>query len=325
MADSAQTSLFDLFDPGHSGAAAKSRPVKWSYSRRGNFETCLLKYYYQYYGSSARSAPNEPLKEQLKLLKGLKSIPLRMGEIVHFVIERHFKRLRENPGITNTGIDSWARDMFRKDLEASVEYQRTGQPSTSQYAVLLSDFVLRDDAALERWNIANESLGTAVTNFLLSRQFETFRYGGLHPDAILEEKLSIKLGESSASGKIDLAFPTEDGISIVDWKTGTSTSADDSLQLLSYALLVSNKLGIEPERIRIFKAYLELDSVTEDRASVQEILRAKVRIIQDIGRMEAMDRYGATGISGAFTPSEHVKICRICPFRTVCPEFQRSN
>lgn len=324
MTDSAQASLFDLVDPGYSGAAAKSRPVKWSYSRRGNFETCLLKYYYQYYGSSARLAPNEPLKGQLKFLKGLKSIPLRMGEIVHFVIDRHFKRLRENPGNTNTGIDSWARDMFRKDLEASLEYKRTGQPA-SQYAVLLSDFVLGDDAAMEKWNSANESLGNAVRNFLGSRQFETFRYGGVHSDAILEEKLSVKLGESAASGKIDLAFPGEDGISIVDWKTGTSTSADDSLQLLSYALLVSNKLGIEPERIRIFKAYLELDSVIENRASVQEILRAKVRIIQDIGRMEAMDRYGSTGISGAFTPSEHVKICMMCPFRTVCPEFQRSN
>ena len=178
---------------------------------------------------------------------------------------------------------------------------------------------------MERWNTANESLDTAVRNFLLSHQFETFRYGGLHSDAILEERLSIKFGESSASGKIDLAFPTEDGISIVDWKTGTSKSADDSLQLLSYALLVSNKLGVEPERIRIFKAYLELDSVTEDRASTREILRAKARIIQDIGRMEAMDRYGTTGVSRAFTASEHVKICRMCPFRTVCPEFRGSN
>jgi CRISPR/Cas system-associated exonuclease Cas4 (RecB family) len=325
MADMFQSSLFDLIDAGHSRGVPQSRPVKWSYSRRTGFESCLLQYYYRYYGASSRSATGEPLKERLKFLKGVKSIPLRLGEIVHFVLSQHFERLRKNPANSNTGIESWARDMFRKDREASINYQRSGQLPASPYTFLLSEFAHKEENADERWEAANESLGVLIRNFLVSREFEAFRLGGLGDGAIVERKLSISFGLDTASGKIDLAYGSDIGMVIVDWKTGRSTATDDSLQLLSYALVAAHNLNVEPESIKVYKAYLELDSVFEESVSADALLRAKGRIIQDIRRMETMDGYGFSGFSAAFTPCVQAGICRMCPFRTVCPEFLRSN
>lgn len=325
MTDPLQSSLFDLIDPGHSRAPAPSRPVKWSHSRRNGFESCLLQYYYRYYGASSRSAVNEPLKGQLKFFKDLKSIALRLGDIVHFVVSQHFERLRKDPDNPNTGIESWARDMFRKDLEASLAYQSSGRLPASQYTSLLSEFVFNEDNARERWDAANESLTKSIRNFLGSQKFEAFRFGGVSDEAIIEKKLPIAFGSNTASGKIDLAYGSAAEMVIVDWKTGTSTASDDSLQLLSYALLIANNLKVDPESIRVYKAYLELDSVVEELVTAEGMLRAKGRIIQDIRRMETMDGYGFSGLSAAFTPCGQVGICRMCPFRTVCPEFPRSN
>lgn len=53
------------------GVVCRSPLIKWSHSRRDLFERCLLWYYYKYYGSTARTAKAEPLKEQLHFLNSL--------------------------------------------------------------------------------------------------------------------------------------------------------------------------------------------------------------------------------------------------------------
>jgi hypothetical protein len=104
-------------------AAHHSPSIEWSFSRRDLFERCLLWYYYRYYGSAARTAKAEPLKEQLRFLNSLSGIRLRAGKILHLVICTYFRKLREGRELTTDGALRWAQKIFRGDLDYSLEFR----------------------------------------------------------------------------------------------------------------------------------------------------------------------------------------------------------
>src|SRR5690348_17631343 len=55
--------------------------VRWSYSRRGVFEQCLRRYFYEYYAIKAAAALPVDVREQLALLKRLQNRHERAGNI----------------------------------------------------------------------------------------------------------------------------------------------------------------------------------------------------------------------------------------------------
>jgi hypothetical protein len=58
---------------------------------------------------------------------------------------------------------------------------------------------------------------------------------------------------------LDCSFRTDDGVTIIDWKTGRATSNDISLQLSCYAMYSQDKWGIKPENIRLIEYNLLSD------------------------------------------------------------------
>jgi hypothetical protein len=48
---------------------------------------------------------------------------------------------------------------------------------------------------------------------------------------------------------IDCSLRTGEGITIIDWKTGRSTTENLSLQLSGYAMYGTEKWGIKPENV----------------------------------------------------------------------------
>ena len=301
-----------------------SSSAGWSYSRRNLFETCLLQYYYNYYGASKKIARNELLEDQLHFLKSLKNIKLRVGEIVHLAIRTYLKKQKQNVLISALGLFQWAQKIFRNDLEFSIEFQKDRSLTPNSRTILLSEFYHNAPDAMELWEEANTSLKNALYNFINSPQIEEFRLGAAEHSLIIEERLNIKIGRKNISGQIDLAYEDQQRTKIVDWKSGVSNDSDDSLQLFSYALLMTEKFGIAPDAIDIYKVYLESVEILSSTANKNEIMRAKSRIIQDIDRMQSLDRYGRNAIFQAFTPCEQPLICRMCPFRTVCPSSEEN-
>ena len=321
-----QRSLFDYEQKvNYKVADEHSHFVGWSFTRRNLFETCLLQYYYSYYGASKKLTENEPLKEQLHFLKSLRTIKIRAGEILHLAIRTYLKKQKQNTLLTAYGLINWAQKLFRADLQFSLEFQEDPHLTLNDRDVLLSEFYHNLPDAMDLWEEANLNLKTAISNFITSTAVEEFRLGASISSSIIEEKLNIKIGLKNVTGQIDLAFDTRQGTRIVDWKSGVSNGSDDSLQLLSYALLMTTKFGIEPERVNIYKIYLESEEILPYSVSEQELLRAKGRIIQDIDRMQSLDRYGKNALFKAFTPCEQPLICQMCPFRTVCPSSMENG
>lgn len=291
----------------------------WSYSRRNLFETCPLQYYYNHYGASRKIARNEPSEEKLHFLKSLRTIKLRVGEIVHLVIRNHLIKKKKYPITSSFGLARWGQEIFRKDLDFSIEFQQNGSLRSDDKQVLLSEFYHNNPNARDLWDEGNLSIKNALDNFMLSPEIEDFRLGISDPNSIIEKKLNVKIGKNNVSGQIDLAFKDQEITKIIDWKTGVPNNSNDSLQLFSYALLMSEEYGISPDNIEIYKIYLESEEVISSKVSRKEIMRAKGRILQDIDRMKSSDSYGRNAVSKAFTPCDQPLICQMCSFRTICP------
>lgn len=319
----AQLGLFDAPPGGAPALAPEKKPARvgWSHSRREMLEQCPRRYYYQYYGSHARVAKTEPQKSILRFLKRLSNRYLRLGEIVHLVIQTYLKRLRQGESWSLERLLSWARDMYRRDLTYSQHY-RPGEPlSDEKYPpILLLEFYTGIDNAEELWAESETRLIAALTNFVESPKFARFHTGSCQANALIEKRITVKTSHFSLKGQIDLAYSDQNRVVIVDWKIGSSSGGGDSLQLLSYALAAMQEFRCQPEQIDLCRAHLVDNEVIPFVAGEKEIVRARARILQDMERMRALDGYGCDAVSQVFTPCAQPRIYALCPFQKICPK-----
>ncbi|MEW5816968.1 MAG: PD-(D/E)XK nuclease family protein [Spirochaetota bacterium] len=169
----------------------------------------------------------------------------------------------------------------------------------------------------------NSALTPALTAFTERKELSPFRAGACHEDAIIEKPAYCKDGQFTVKGKIDLAYRDRDRVSVIDWKIGDDNGAEDSLQLLSYAMLAMSHFICTPDSLDLYRVHLGGFKVVHFRVSEADILRTRGRILQDLGRMQALEHYGRNAIVEAFTPCRQARICALCPYQGVCPkEYQ---
>lgn len=320
---SQQMTLFEAADL-QSNAAPTSSRIEWSHSRRGLFERCLFWYYATYYGARKGAAKSEPHKEELRFLKKLDNVNLRTGSIMHLVIRTCLQHSKKGDSWTVERALSWAQDIYKQDLKFSREY-RPGNPlpNGNDAPVLLMEFFYRFPNAEDLWEKSVVRLRKALSNFFMNPEFERFHRGASHPDSLIEKTVRVNDRHFTLRGQIDLAYPEEERRVVLDWKIGAADGeGSDSLQLLSYALAAAKELGCAPESIDLYKVHLGDGNgkVIAHTVRDHQIRSAKARIIQDVERMSSMDRYGRDGISRAFTACGQPRVCRMCPFRALCPK-----
>ena len=313
-----------LFDTGgllasEPAPAREHSRIEWSYSRRELFERCLMWYYFNYYGAKSGTAKNEPRKQELRFLKSLSNRHLRAGEILHLVIRTYLKQLKDGQEWTLDRLLRWARDIYNADLRSSVSYQqgRTIIDPRSR-SKLLAEFYFNLPNAKVLWEESEARLVKGLTNFVMRPELERFRRGAVHPQSLIEETIRLREDHFSLKGQIDYAYPEGERIVVLDWKLGASSGGEDSLQLLSYALVAMKHFACPPEALDLFKVHLEDGGVFPYKVRDEEIRRAKARIIQDSERMQTVDHYGRNGIASAFTPCRQSRVCSMCPFQQFC-------
>lgn len=293
--------------------------IEWSYSRRDLFERCLFWYYCQYYGATAGKAKIDPLKPQLRFLKSLSNCHLRAGDLLHLVIRTYFRRLNSGERWSETESLRWAEDLFKRDRSHSLNYLRPGRPGADNgHEVILAEFYYGWPEAEDIWQGSAIKLRKALTNFLMLPKFESFRAGAKHPQTLIEKTVRLREDHFRLRGQIDLAFPENDRVAVVDWKIGGAGGGEDSLQLLSYALVAMKEYNCSPEKIDLFRVHLSDGEITHWIVRAEEVQRAKARIIQDVQRMMTMDHYGREGARSAFTPCHQARVCRMCPYQDFC-------
>ena len=295
--------------------------MQWSYSRRALLDRCPRAYYYQYYGANKSTAKAEPLKEDLHFLKALTNRHLRAGQILHLVIQTYLNRLQRNEYWSVNRLLNWARQIFQKDHDYSQAYRPGNPVQKNPYSsVLLFEFYHELQDAQGLFLESKSRLLDALRNFAVNPQFVDFRHGARYPDAAIEKNISIKNSRFAMRGKLDLAYPDDDRIAVIDWKIGEAGGNDDSLQLLSYALGAIAEYNCQPDSIDLYCVHLSDSSIESFKVSESEVCRAEGRILQDLERLEMMHEYGKQAIADAFTPCAQPLICAQCVFQSICPK-----
>lgn len=294
--------------------------ISWSYSKRSTFERCLRQYYYEYFGSKQRTARDEPSKGEIQFLSRLQSRYLRAGNIVHTVIQVTLRKAKQGELWDANRIAEWGVSILRKDRGYSRSDPDGTRPLVTKYPpVLLLDYHYRVKGVEAIYDELETRIFEALHIFATSSTFEEYRRSAQQTDSLIEKPFSLKVSNCRVSGKIDLAYRTQEAITIVDWKTGAEDGiGEDSLQMGIYALWGIGKFNCSSQEIRVCKAFLGSDCVVQFPCNLNTLRAVKVRISQDVERLASVQNYADDGIIDVFTPCYKELICRNCPYQRLC-------
>lgn len=301
--------------------AVEHAHILWSYSRRETMERCPFAYYNKYYGASLKKAKGEPRKELLRTMKGLSSRHEQAGKILHLVISTFLKKAQKGEVWTHERLASWARDLYRRGLEHSRSYPLPSRFENEKYPpTLLMEFYYGFANAEELCAESEQSLLNALSNFFHVPEVAPFRDRGCQAGALVEEKVGFKGPHYTLTGQVDLAYlDASDGrAKVVDWKMGVASGNDDSLQLLSYAMVTQHKFGCAADAIDVYRVHLGDGQVSHYAVNRAELGRARARVLQDVERMQVLDSYGVRADSTVFTPCNQPRVCAGCVFQGLC-------
>jgi hypothetical protein len=138
------------------------------------------------------------------------------------------------------------------------------------------------------WKKVAEAVEQCLRNFYGSEMFALLR------DLPQEKWLEVEnfsffyLDDVKIWAVLDCSFQTDNGITIIDWKTGKTTSKDISLQLSCYAMYCQDRWGIQPENIRLIEYNLLSDLKTEFTITEGQIKDTKSYIKGSVADMKSL-------------------------------------
>ncbi len=124
----------------------------------------------------------------------------------------------------------------------------------------------------------------------------------------LEQKFSLKINGHDIKGKIDRVDKFEDGIEVIDYKTGSfkdKLTFDEKSQLLIYQIALQESLGVKIKKLTYY--YLNEGKKTSFEAKESEIEKVKFKVIKSINDIKKNDFKAAPGWN-----------CKFCDFSNIC-------
>jgi RecB family exonuclease len=317
-----QIDLFDIDVSNSEDLAEDLTVVNWSFSRRDTLERCPRQYYYEYYASKKNTNKDESRREKVAQLRKIQNRHLRTGEILHLIIRTYFGKLRKGEKWELSRLLNWARDVIRKDREFSKNSGMQHAAKESKFPpTLLLEYYYQTENRESLWDESEEKLGHALTNFFNNPAYEEFRQRATNENAKVEHRFKYKIVQNiTVSGQIDLMDVQDKDAIVVDWKIGQGSGENESLQLLSYSMWLRDELSVLPDETRIYQANLNDGEKTSYVVTDTKLSRARVRILQDVQKMAALDKYGVMSEEEAFTPCGQLRLCRMCAFQEICPK-----
>jgi len=258
----------------------------WSKSRDEIFQTCPRQYYFNYYGYWGGWGKDAPERiRQIYILKNLKNRFMWAGEKVHDCIKHTLKNLQR--GISVLSLDnivyitlSQMRDEFRSSRERRYhQYPKTCALFEHEYEVEIED---------SKWKKVAQEVEKCLRNFYHSETFAMLKDLPQKNWLEVEDFSFFYLDGKKVWAVIDCSFRTEDGITIIDWKTGRTASSDVSLQLSCYAMYGQEKWGVRPEKLRLIEYNLLSDQKAEFVVTEGEIANTTGYMRGSIADMQSL-------------------------------------
>lgn len=249
-------------------------------------------------------AMTPPMRLSFRQVDDYLTCPLKY----RFVHRNRIPLLTHHRVVYGSAIHQAVQDMF-KARQAAVPFAVEDLLAGFRRAWVSEGFLSRE----------HEELRLAEGERTLTRFFEWEREHPLRPTAV-EEEFSFAIGRTRVTGRYDLVVVTDDGVTILDFKTGDVGSeakarrrAEESLQLAIYALAHLRTTGSLPARVEL--RFLESDLVGGFAPS-EALALATERKIAEVADRISRGLFDATPSHGA---------CRPCPFRDVCPATAKDD
>jgi hypothetical protein len=241
----------------------------WSKSRDEVFQTCPRQYYFNYYaywGGWEQNAPERT--RQIYILKNLKNQYLWKGDNVHQCIKHTLRNLQRGIAVLDVDeIISITINKMRDDFRSSKNKRYLMYPKSCALFEHEYDVDLPND----EWKKVAEDVEQCLRNFYRSEVFALLRDLSQEKWLEVENFSYFYLDDIKIWAVLDCSFQTDDGITIIDWKTGRTTSKDISLQLSCYAMYCQDRWRFKPENIRLIEYNLLSDQKAEFNISQGEI------------------------------------------------------
>jgi DNA helicase-2/ATP-dependent DNA helicase PcrA len=266
-------------------------PTRFSFTQLRAFETCP----YQYRFAHILRVP----------IRG-KSV-FSFGKTIHATLQQFFELVRQRAGVEQT-------DLFGNNIRDQKLEIRKQKPKVSLDELLdIYEKTWIDDWYPSRkvHDEYKQKGKKALTNFYktIEKDIPVPKY--------LERPFNLKLeddgDEYTIKGVIDRIDPLNDGIEIIDYKTGSgktekSFTAEDKEQLLIYQLAARQVLGEKVESLSFY--YIEAGNKVSFLGTDAELKKMEKKIISIIQEIK----------KGKFPPKPS-KLCEWCDFKNIC-EFR---
>jgi hypothetical protein len=205
------------------------------------------------------------------------------------------------------------RDEFRSSRDRRYRvYPKTCALFEHEYELDISD---------EQWKAIADDVEHCLRNFYGSKIFSLLK--GLPRERWLEieDFSSFYLDGTRIWAVIDCSFQSEEGVTIIDWKTVRGTESDLSLQLSCYAMYGVEKWRTRPEEIKLVEYNLLSNQSAEFLVTAGEINNTKTYIRGSIADMRSLLADVENNVpreEGFFKKIEDERIRNRCNFRKVC-------
>ena len=295
----------------------------WSASRDALFEECKRKYYYNYYGSWGGWEKDraDHVTRTLYVLKNLQNIPMWKGKSVHTEISRILKELVGTNELINLEYSlTRVTNLMRQEFKFSRDGLYWNAVDSLGKVNYLFEHEYGLDIPDERWKKNHQDVIECIRNFYRSDVLEKVKTLE-HDDVLSIDRITpipFSFNEEKIYVNLDLAYKLDDGIEIVDWKTGSGES--NQLQFIIYTIYANEILGAPADKISLIEYNLFGNEKTVHRFSYKELSEAKNYINSSIDSMKRYlsDPTGNEAIITDFPRTEDEWKCNSCNFKKIC-------
>jgi hypothetical protein len=293
----------------------------WSKSRDEKFRECPRQYFYHHYGSWGGWDPSaEPRVREIYILKNLKSRQMWMGEVVHHAIENALKHYQQNRELPTEAFLSQLTQRMRREFRES----RDGKYKTVPGKVLgLYEHEYGKEIADEKWAELHETARRCFTTFANIVFPQRAKPVPVENWKLIETMQTYNFEGTMIYVKIDFAYKDDEGIKIVDWKTGKSEDVDNEIQLDCYGLFSREHFRVPTESIQTIECNVNTGKETTRKMIEAKMDFAKHYIRNSIAAMKKalVDSEKNIAREEDFPFTENEATCRWCNFRKICPKW----